>query len=66
MATRITGSGLFRFSGTGESWSMAETQHDIRVADDSTEQAEDDNEQAPTSTATVARMLANPRRVRRA
>jgi hypothetical protein len=65
MATRITGSGLFRFSGTGESCSMAETQHDIRVADDSTEQAEESREQVQAGAATVARMLANPRRIRR-
>jgi hypothetical protein len=45
---------------------MADTQRDIRVADDSTEQVEESRDQAPTSTATVARMLANPRRVRRA
>ena len=44
---------------------MADTQRDIRVADDSTEQVEESREEAPASTATVARMLANPRRVRR-
>ena len=44
---------------------MADTQRDVRVADDSTEQVEGSREQAQASTATVARMLANPRRVRR-
>jgi hypothetical protein len=44
---------------------MADTQRDIRVADDSAEQVEETNEQAQTSTATVARLLANPRRIRR-
>ena len=44
---------------------MAETQRDIQVADDSTEQAEGSREQAQGSTTTVARMLANPRRIRR-
>jgi hypothetical protein len=44
---------------------MAETQRDIRVADDSPEQVEESREQARGATATVARMLANPRRVRR-
>ena len=44
---------------------MAETQRDIRVADDSAEQVEGSRDQAQASTATVARMLANPRRVRR-
>ena len=45
---------------------MADTQRDIRVADDSPEQVEGSREQVQASTATVARMLANPRRVRRA
>jgi hypothetical protein len=44
---------------------MADTQRDIRVADDSPEQVEETNEQAQTSAATVARLLANPRRIRR-
>jgi hypothetical protein len=44
---------------------MAETHRDIRVADDSPEQVEESREQAQGSTATVARMLANPRRIRR-
>lgn len=44
---------------------MADMQREIRVADDSTEQVES-REQAPASTTTVARMLANPRRIRRA
>ena len=44
---------------------MADTQRDIRVADESTEQVEESRDQAQASTVTVARMLANPRRVRR-
>lgn len=44
---------------------MADPQHEIRVADDSTEHVEEFRAQAPASTATVARMLANPRRIRR-
>ena len=44
---------------------MADTQRDIRVADDSTDQVEESQEQAQATTATVARMLANPRRIRR-
>ena len=44
---------------------MADTQHEIRVADDSTEQPEESREQQQAAVATVARMLANPRRVRR-
>ena len=45
---------------------MADTQRDIRVADDSADQVEESREQAQGTTATVARMLANPRRIRRA
>jgi hypothetical protein len=44
---------------------MADTQRDIRVADDSAERVEESNAQAQTSAATVARLLANPRRIRR-
>ncbi len=44
---------------------MADTQRDIRVSDDSPEQTDDSREQARTAATAVARMLANPRRVRR-
>jgi hypothetical protein len=44
---------------------MADTQRDIRVADDSAEQVEESREQTQTAAATVARLLANPRRIRR-
>jgi hypothetical protein len=44
---------------------MADTQRDIRVADDSAEQLEETREQEQAAVATVARMLANPRRIRR-
>ena len=44
---------------------MADTQRDIRVADASAEQVEESGEQAQNSAATVARLLANPRRIRR-
>jgi hypothetical protein len=44
---------------------MADTQRDILVSDDSAEQVEESREQAQTSAATVARLLANPRRIRR-
>jgi hypothetical protein len=44
---------------------MENTQHDARVSDDS-EGAQTEESQAPEATAaTVARMLANPRRIRR-
>jgi hypothetical protein len=44
---------------------MADTQRDIRVSDDSSEQVEESRDQQQAAAATVARMLANPRRVRR-
>ncbi len=44
---------------------MADTQRDIRVADDSAEQVEESRDEQQTAVAAVARMLANPRRVRR-
>jgi hypothetical protein len=44
---------------------MADTQNEIRVADDSTEAQTDESRTPEQATATVARMLANPRRVRR-
>jgi hypothetical protein len=43
---------------------MADTQRDVRVADDSTDQVEESRERAQ-AVAAVARMLANPRRIRR-
>jgi hypothetical protein len=45
---------------------MADTQHEIRVSDDSTEAQTEESRAPEQATATVARMLANPRRVRRA
>ena len=45
---------------------MADTQRDIRVADDASDQVEESRDQAQSTTVTVARMLANPRRIRRA
>ena len=45
---------------------MADTQHDIRVNDDSTEAQTEESRSPEPATVTVARMLANPRRVRRA
>jgi hypothetical protein len=45
---------------------MADMQSDIRVSDDSTEAHTEESRAPEQATATVARMLANPRRVRRA
>ena len=44
---------------------MADTQREVRVSDDSTEAQTEESRTPEQATATVARMLANPRRVRR-
>jgi hypothetical protein len=44
---------------------MADTQRDIRVTDDSSEAQTEESRSPEPATVTVARMLANPRRVRR-
>jgi hypothetical protein len=44
---------------------MADPQRDIRVADDSADRVEDARDQREAAVATVARLLANPRRIRR-
>jgi hypothetical protein len=44
---------------------MDNTQQDIRVSDDSTEVQTEESRTPEPATVTVARMLANPRRVRR-
>ena len=44
---------------------MAEIQRDVRVSDDSTEAQTEESHSPEQATVTVARMLANPRRVRR-
>lgn len=44
---------------------MADTQRDIRVADDSSEQTEENRTPEQAASMSVARMLANPRRIRR-
>jgi hypothetical protein len=44
---------------------MEDTQRDIRVSDDSTEAETEESRTPEPATVTVARMLANPRRVRR-
>jgi hypothetical protein len=44
---------------------MDDTQRDARVSDDSTEVQTEESRTPEPATATVARMLANPRRIRR-
>jgi hypothetical protein len=44
---------------------MADSSRDVRVSDDSTEAHTEESRNPEQPTATVARMLANPRRVRR-
>jgi hypothetical protein len=44
---------------------MDDTQRDIRVSDDSTEAHTEESSTPEPATVAVARMLANPRRIRR-
>ena len=44
---------------------MADSSRDVRVSDDSTEAQTEESRTPEQATAIVARMLANPRRVRR-
>ncbi len=44
---------------------MDDTQRDVRVSDDATEAQTEDSRSPEPATVTVARMLANPRRIRR-
>ena len=62
---RITRSGLFCGGPHGQAERLESTQHDARVSDDS-DGAQTEESRTPEATAaTVARMLANPRRIRR-
>ena len=45
---------------------MADTQHDARVGEDSSTAQTEDSRSPEASAMAVARLLANPRRVRRA
>ena len=45
---------------------MSDTQHDARVDEDSTNAPTEESRSAEGPALTVARMLANPRRIRRA
>lgn len=44
---------------------MEDTQRDVRVSDDSTEVQSEESRSPEPAAVTVARMLANPRRIRR-
>ncbi|SOD94586.1 hypothetical protein [Blastococcus haudaquaticus] len=44
---------------------MDDTQRDVRVSDDSTEVQTEESRSPEPAAVTVARMLANPRRIRR-
>ena len=44
---------------------MDDTQRDVRVSDDSTEVQTEEGRSPEPAAVTVARMLANPRRIRR-
>ena len=65
-AARITAPGLFpdgAAAGRLSAWRTRSATH--RVSDDSTEAQTEESRTPEQATATVARMLANPRRVRR-
>jgi len=49
----------------GHAGPMDDTQRDVRVSDDSTEVQSEETRSPEPATVTVARMLANPRRIRR-
>ena len=57
--------GVSRTASGGHALYMADMQREIRVSDDSTEAQTEESRTPEQATATVARMLANPRRVRR-
>jgi hypothetical protein len=61
----ITGRGVSRTAVGGHAVYMADSSRDVRVSDDSTEAQTEESRTPEQATATVARMLANPRRVRR-
>ncbi len=44
---------------------MEDTQHDVRTAEDSAAPRADDSTASDSGAASVARLLANPRRIRR-
>ena len=64
-AGEITGWGVSSAVASGHAVYMADTQHEVRVSDDSTEAQTEESRTPEQATTTVARMLANPRRVRR-
>jgi len=64
-AAQITGMGVCPGGRGGHAVYMADSSRDVRVSDDSTEAQTEESRTPEQATATVARMLANPRRVRR-
>jgi hypothetical protein len=61
----ITVSGVCSAASRGHAEYMTDMQSEIRVAEDSTESQTEESHAPERATAVVARMLANPRRVRR-
>jgi hypothetical protein len=65
LRTRITASGLFPAPAWGQAVRMANNQHEPDVTDDSSAPQTEESRSPEATTAVVARMLANPRRIRR-
>jgi hypothetical protein len=61
----ITASGLFPAASQGDAGCMEDTQRDARVTTDSSTPGAEESRSQETAAATVARLLANPRRIRR-
>ena len=62
---QITPSVLFPAGERGHAVLMADTQHDARVGEDTSSTQTEETRSPESPASTVARMLANPRRVRR-
>jgi hypothetical protein len=62
---RITAREPFLRHRPGEAYGMKADQRDAQVSDDSTEVQTEESRTPEPATVTVARMLANPRRIRR-
>jgi hypothetical protein len=65
VTAQITGMGVCLHAVRGHAVYMADSSRDIRVSDDSPEAQTEESRTPEQATVTVARMLANPRRVRR-
>ena len=63
--TQITRPGCFCGDRHGQAVGMADTLHDARVGEDSSTAQTEDSRSPEAAATAVARLLANPRRIRR-